>query len=214
MTGFLWFLIPFLVSFFTFACFSWTSSTPLTSDIVFPAITLFQLLSFPLHVVPFVIFSGVDAWISIGRLSSFLLGKELQGDAVVVQEREKVEEGDELVSVRDGEFSWKGENEEESTLQGIDLNIKVSCFRPSRLPHREPKLTQRLSLSQTGQLIALIGRVGSGKTSILSALLGEMSKRGGSVTVRGTVAYAAQQPFIMGGKFRAHSLMHRFETLS
>lgn len=46
----------------------------------------------------------------------------------------------------------------------------------------------------------MVGRVGSGKSSLLSAILGEMTKVEGSVIVRGTVAYAGQSPWIMGGK--------------
>jgi ABC-type multidrug transport system ATPase subunit len=43
-----------------------------------------------------------------------------------------------------------------------------------------------------GQLVAVVGEVGSGKSSLLNALLGEMRARGGSVSVAGTVAYTAQ----------------------
>ena len=48
-----------------------------------------------------------------------------------------------------------------------------------------------------GQFVALIGEFGSGKTSILSAILGEMNCLKGSVTVNGTVAYADQNPWIL-----------------
>lgn len=48
--------------------------------------------------------------------------------------------------------------------------------------------------------MAVVGRVGSGKTSLLSAVLGEMTKLDGSVTVRGSIAYCNQTPWIMGGK--------------
>lgn len=54
-----------------------------------------------------------------------------------------------------------------------------------------------LSLKK-GELLAVVGRVGAGKSSLLSAVLGEMTKVDGSVTVRGSVAYCSQQPWIMG----------------
>jgi len=49
-SNFLWSFTPFAVAFSTFALFSTISGKPLTSEIVFPAITLFQLLGFPLAV--------------------------------------------------------------------------------------------------------------------------------------------------------------------
>lgn len=49
-----------------------------------------------------------------------------------------------------------------------------------------------------------MGRVGAGKSSLLSAILGEMTKTDGSVTVRGTVAFCNQQPWIMGGTIRSN----------
>jgi ATP-binding cassette subfamily C (CFTR/MRP) protein 1 len=47
----LWNGIPLLVAFSSFATAAVTSSRPLTSDIIFPAIALFMLLQFPLAMV-------------------------------------------------------------------------------------------------------------------------------------------------------------------
>ena len=64
------------------------------------------------------------------------------------------------MKVQGGCFSWEGDEEQATwRLQDIELNV-----RP-------------------GQLVALVGMVGSGKSSILSALLGEMKKDAGQVVV-------------------------------
>uniref|UniRef100_A0A665TXJ3 ABC-type glutathione-S-conjugate transporter n=1 Tax=Echeneis naucrates TaxID=173247 RepID=A0A665TXJ3_ECHNA len=47
-----------------------------------------------------------------------------------------------------------------------------------------------------GSLVAVVGHVGSGKSSLLSAMLGETEKRSGQVTVKGSVAYVPQQAWI------------------
>jgi ABC-type uncharacterized transport system fused permease/ATPase subunit len=49
-------------------------------------------------------------------------------------------------------------------------------------------------------------RVGSGKSSIISALLGEMYKLSGEVLLRGSVAYVAQTPWIMNATLRENIL--------
>jgi ABC-type cobalamin/Fe3+-siderophores transport system ATPase subunit len=44
-----------------------------------------------------------------------------------------------------------------------------------------------------GSLLAVVGPVGSGKSSLLSAILGEMEIKSGDVRVEGSVAYTSQQ---------------------
>lgn len=44
-----------------------------------------------------------------------------------------------------------------------------------------------------GSLVAIVGTVGSGKSSLMSAILGEMEKEKGSVRIRGSLAYTSQQ---------------------
>merc|ERR1711871_1761696 len=51
--------------------------------------------------------------------------------------------------------------------------------------------------ASAGELIAIVGQVGGGKSSLMSAMLGEIKQLSGQVCVNGTVAYVAQQPFIM-----------------
>lgn len=60
-----------------------------------------------------------------------------------------------------------------------------------------------------GELVALYGRVGSGKTSLLSAIVGEMNKVEGTVQVHGRVAYAAQNPWIMSSSVRENITFFR-----
>eukprot|EP00884_Botryococcus_braunii_P005633 jgi/Botrbrau1/15070/Bobra.0286s0003.1 len=57
-----------------------------------------------------------------------------------------------------------------------------------------------------GSLTVLVGIVGSGKSSLLEAMLGEMQGCSGRVMVRGSVAYVAQQPWIMSGTVRDNIL--------
>jgi len=60
-----------------------------------------------------------------------------------------------------------------------------------------------------GQVVAVVGAVGSGKSSLVSALLGHMMREKGAACVRGRVAYAAQSPFIFSGTVRSNILFGR-----
>ncbi|CAH1795308.1 unnamed protein product [Owenia fusiformis] len=74
------------------------------------------------------------------------------------------------ISVQGGEFSW--DLKEAPTLKGIDVTVPE------------------------GRLIAIVGQVGSGKTSLISAFLGEMVKLKGSVQLKSNIAYVPQQAWI------------------
>ncbi|XP_048254590.1 multidrug resistance-associated protein 1-like [Haliotis rufescens] len=60
-----------------------------------------------------------------------------------------------------------------------------------------------------GQLVAVVGSVGAGKSSLLSALLGEMEKLSGSVQMKGSVAYVPQQAWIQHMTLRRNLLFGR-----
>ena len=57
-----------------------------------------------------------------------------------------------------------------------------------------------------GELVAVVGRVGSGKTALAAAFLGELKKWGGEVTLNGNVAYAAQGPWVLNATLRENVL--------
>ncbi|XP_045910385.1 ATP-binding cassette sub-family C member 4-like isoform X2 [Micropterus dolomieu] len=56
------------------------------------------------------------------------------------------------------------------------------------------------------QLLAIIGPVGAGKSSLLSAILGELSQSSGVVKVKGELTYTSQQPWILPGTIRSNIL--------
>lgn len=51
-----------------------------------------------------------------------------------------------------------------------------------------------------------MGQVGAGKTSLLSAILGEMNKTSGSVRINGSVAYVPQTAWIFNATLRQNIL--------
>lgn len=188
LANFTWSSTPFLVSCSTFAVFVLTQSTPLTVDIVFPALTLFNLLTFPLAILPMVITSIIEASVAVGRLTAFFTAEELQPDALTIEP--VVEQlGEESLRIRDGTFSWN-RYEDRNALE--DINFSVS----------------------KGELTCVVGRVGSGKSSLLQALLGELYKVKGEVIVHGSTAYVAQQAWAMNASVRENIVFgHRWDPI-
>lgn len=185
ISNFTWSTAPILVSCTTFAVYTLVSKKPLTTDIVFPALTLFNLLAFPLAVLPQVITSIVESMVAVERLVTFLSSGELQQDAVIRAPAVK-RTGQETVKIDNGTFSW-----------GADS---------------EPALNDINYTAHKGELSCVVGTVGAGKSSFLQACLGELHKKSGIVTTRGTIAYIAQTPWIMNATVRDNIVFgHKFD---
>lgn len=186
LANFTWSTTPFLVSCSTFGVFVLTSDKPLSTEIVFPALTLFNMLTFPLAVLPMVITSIIEATVAVGRLTSFFTAEELQPDAVVVKDA-AVHTGDVSLRIRDATFTWN-RNESLNCLENINFE------------------------AHKGDLSCVVGRVGSGKSSLLQAILGDIWKINGEVTVYGNIAYVAQQPWIMNASVKENIVFgHRWD---
>lgn len=72
--------------------------------------------------------------------------------------------------------------------------------------HTEYTLNQVSLRVQPQTLVALIGPVGSGKSSLIQAILGELPIETGSIDVNGAVSYASQEPWLFSGTVRTNIL--------
>ncbi|KAI4538920.1 hypothetical protein MG293_011187 [Ovis ammon polii] len=90
-------------------------------------------------------------------------------------------DGERIVDVKDFTASWD-EGSETPALQGLSFTV-----RP-------------------GELLAVVGPVGAGKSSLLRALLGELPLSQGKVSVHGRIAYVSQQPWVFPGTVRSNIL--------
>jgi ABC-type multidrug transport system fused ATPase/permease subunit len=182
---FSWTIAPFLVSIATFAIYTMDGSL-LTPQKAFVALALFNLLRFPLAMLPMVITSAVQAQVSIARLKKFLLLEETNPDNVI---RSPPPHGGParkdrpLVSIDQGMFAWK--------LDGFNTvpvlkNINLKVYPET--------------------IAAVVGPVGCGKSSLMSATLGQMEKMQGDVRMAGTVAYVPQEAWIQNATLRENIL--------
>ncbi|XP_051024187.1 LOW QUALITY PROTEIN: multidrug resistance-associated protein 1 [Acomys russatus] len=189
MGTFTWVCTPFLVALSTFAVYvTVDEKNILDAEKAFVSLALFNILRFPLNILPMVISSIVQASVSLKRLRIFLSHEELEPDSI---ERWSIKDGEGVSSVtmKNATFTWvRGEP---PTLSGISFSIPE------------------------GALVAVVGQVGCGKSSLLSALLAEMDKVEGHVALKGSVAYVPQQAWIQNDSLRenilfGHPLQERY----
>ncbi|XP_040491207.1 multidrug resistance-associated protein 1 isoform X3 [Ursus maritimus] len=180
---FTWVCTPFLVALSTFAVYvTVDKNNILDAQKAFVSLALFNILRFPLNILPMVISSIVQASVSLKRLRIFLSHEELEPDSI---ERRPIKDGRgaNSISVKNATFTWA--RSEPPTLSGITFSIPE------------------------GSLVAVVGQVGCGKSSLLSALLAEMDKVEGHVAVKGSVAYVPQQAWIQNDSLRENILFGR-----
>ncbi|XP_030839751.1 ATP-binding cassette, sub-family C (CFTR/MRP), member 1 isoform X4 [Strongylocentrotus purpuratus] len=173
-TSFTWTCAPVLVSVTTFAVYVISDENNiLDAEKAFVSIALFNILRFPLSIMPNLISNMVQTSVSLKRLEKFLKNEQLDPQNV-----DHFNMPGHSITVDSGHFTW--DREEKTTLTNINLDIKQ------------------------GSLVAVVGQVGCGKSSLLSALLGEMEKVDGKVFVQGSVAYVPQQAWIQNATLRSN----------
>ncbi|KAI4307898.1 hypothetical protein L6164_031025 [Bauhinia variegata] len=145
---------------------------PLESGKILSTLATIQILQQPMYSLPDAIAVIAQTKVSLERIASFLCLDDLQPDII-----EKLPRGASNIAIEivDGNFSWDFSSTTH-TLQNI--NVKVGH----------------------GMKVAVCGTVGSGKSSLLSCILGEVPKLSGTVKLCGTKAYVAQSPWIQSGK--------------
>ncbi|NXK05703.1 MRP6 protein, partial [Herpetotheres cachinnans] len=158
----------FLIAFVMFAVYTLVDNTHvLDAQKAFVSLTLINILNTAHSFLPFSINAAVQAKVSLNRLAAFLNLKELNPESWSRNTSNCVQAS---ITIRNGTFCWSKETS--PCLRRIDLTVPQ------------------------GSLLAVVGRVGAGKSSLLSALLGELEKTDGCVTMRDTAAYVPQQAWI------------------
>nr|XP_058898291.1 ATP-binding cassette sub-family C member 4 isoform X3 [Kogia breviceps] len=149
----------------------------ITASRVFVAVTLYGAVRLTVTLFfPSAVEKVSEAVVSIRRIKNFLLL-----DEITQCNPQLPSDGKMIVDVQDFTAFWDKASET-PTLQGLSFTV-----RP-------------------GELLAVVGPVGAGKSSLLSAVLRELPPSQGLVRVHGRIAYVSQQPWVFSGTVRSNIL--------
>ncbi|OMP89081.1 ATP-dependent bile acid permease [Diplodia seriata] len=195
-----WSGAPIIITFLSFFFYTIIEKKDLVPSVAFTALSLFQLLRIPLDQLADMVAHVQESKVSVDRIEEYL--NEPETDKYKQLKSEEFDENDEpLIGFDHGTFSWgNGESED----GGLD-----DAFKMLDMDVRFP----------VGQLSVIVGSTGCGKTSLLMALLGEMTLIQGKVYLPGgrcredlspdpdtglteSVAYCAQQAWLMNGTIK------------
>ncbi|KZT29756.1 multidrug resistance-associated ABC transporter [Neolentinus lepideus HHB14362 ss-1] len=221
--------VPVLAVILSFVTYALTGHN-LNVAIIFSSLQWFNIIRLPLSMLPLVFASVAQAVVSLQRISKFLLAEELSDTWEVDLESKNAVEVD-------GDFVWEkitklsteekgkttyGEKDKElnnKTRKKVKDGVKEKDVLPTAAPkaaqteaEEQPFELKGLNLKiSRGKFVAIVGQIGSGKSSLLQAMLGEMRKKKGSVTFGGSVAYAPQTPWIMNASLKENVLFGQTE---
>ncbi|PTB42046.1 hypothetical protein M441DRAFT_190301 [Trichoderma asperellum CBS 433.97] len=197
--------MPIFASMLSFITYSLTNHGLAPAEI-FSSLALFNGLRIPLNLLPLVLGQVIDAWSSLQRIEQFLLEEEQEEDVILKPE------GEHAIELVNTSFTWEktpAKEADKGSASKDKKSKKVEALKPAAQPvttedsastlveEREPFKLQDLNL-QAGrnELIAVIGTVGSGKSSLLAALAGDMRKTGGDVVFGASRAFCPQYAWI------------------
>ncbi|KAH6689594.1 ABC transporter [Plectosphaerella plurivora] len=216
--------LPIFASMLAFITYSLTDNTMAPSR-VFSSLALFNGLRMPLNLLPLVLGQVVDAWSSVKRIQEFLLAEE-QEEVVTWKP-----EGKHAIEMRDAGFTWErtktqdpqsgatgagkaGKDGEKQPKQEAPAPGAAAVQRPASAgdssggstlleEEREPFKLQGLDFEiGRNELVAVIGTVGCGKSSLLAALAGDMRKTSGEVVLGAKRAFCPQYAWIQNATVR------------
>ncbi|KAI1776106.1 ATP-binding cassette transporter protein YOR1-like protein [Hypoxylon cercidicola] len=215
--------LPIYASMLSFITFSLTDHG-LPAAQVFSSLALFNGLRMPLNLLPLVIGQTVDAWSSLKRIQEFMLSEEQEEDVILEPE------GRSAVEMHGASFTWERTPTQDSE-KSVEKKGKTGSPQKGTKPapkagnnggsseessedtastlveEREPFKLQDMNLEiGRNELVAVIGTVGSGKSSLLAALAGDMRKTSGEVVLGASRAFCPQYAWIQNASVRKNIL--------
>ncbi|XP_021426879.2 multidrug resistance-associated protein 4 [Oncorhynchus mykiss] len=167
-----------IIVFITFTIYVLLGNT-ISASRVFVTVSLYSAVRLTVTLFfPSAVEKLSETRISVRRIKTFLLLDEIVKSNHGFLQEEKQEPS---VEIQDLICYWD-KSQDAPSLQNLSLTVKSE------------------------QLVAVIGPVGAGKSSLLSSILGELPHDKGVLKVKGQLTYASQQPWVFPGTIRSNIL--------
>ncbi|KAJ9119779.1 hypothetical protein QFC22_003489 [Naganishia vaughanmartiniae] len=209
-------LLPTLAAVLSFMTYS-LAGNELTTATIFASLQLFNVIQFPMQVLPTVFSFLSDGHVAIGRMSKILKAEETSCEFIVRSEQEHAIDvsgdfvfetveasvhGDKQVASR----NLTGEESEQNDVpelpipmvppQPLATNKQLGPFTLNDINLHIPR----------GSFVCILGHIGSGKSALLRALIGEMKQTRGTVTFGTSASLVTQLPWIQNASVKDNIL--------
>ncbi|ODV82409.1 uncharacterized protein CANTADRAFT_19963 [Suhomyces tanzawaensis NRRL Y-17324] len=171
---------------------------------IFSSISLFNVLSQQVILLPMALSSGTDALLGITRVGEFLCADELDPEELRIEadgpKREQMEKENLALEVQNASFEWEtfdlDDNAEEANEKKQEKVAKTDSSDKDEKYESESDASSEIVFSglhnidlkiQKNEFVVITGLIGSGKSSLLSALSGFMKRTQGAIDVNGSL---------------------------
>eukprot|EP00357_Protocruzia_adherens_P031519 CAMPEP_0115001824 /NCGR_PEP_ID=MMETSP0216-20121206/17633_1 /TAXON_ID=223996 /ORGANISM="Protocruzia adherens, Strain Boccale" /LENGTH=1370 /DNA_ID=CAMNT_0002367287 /DNA_START=20 /DNA_END=4132 /DNA_ORIENTATION=+ len=210
---------PTAISTLTFVFYAGVAKKELDAPTIFAAMTIFNIIQGPIRGLPNLINSFIQNRVSLIRVQDFLRAKEIDMTRIL-REPAPFTDDELAVQIQNGWFSWgKDSNAHEvkqvsvketgtsktTAAEGgyIELQDTKEDLENTSNDGLGPVLSDINLEIPSGQFVAIVGDVGSGKSSLLSAMIGDIEEYDSaevqtkpSVRILKNLAYSSQEPWL------------------
>ncbi|KAG0705743.1 ABC protein [Suillus ampliporus] len=193
--------IPVLAATLAFITYTLTTHN-FNVAVIFSSLSLFQLLRQPMLYMPLALSAIPDASSAIKRLTPIFHAELISEDALVIDKDQEP-----ALLVKDATFEWESFEKD----SGEAFSSKKGA-RDKLAPGKDAPLFRVKNVTMSiprGQLVAVVGPIGSGKSSLLQGLVGEMRKISGHVSFGGRIGYCPQTAWIQNATLRDNVIFGR-----
>ncbi|XP_033647176.1 ATP-binding cassette sub-family C member 8-like [Asterias rubens] len=212
---------PILLTLVSYSLYTKLTGLPLTPAVAFSSLAAFNQLLLPIFILPFVLMTTINGVVSTRRLKVFLAAPEIED---IIDNQPTIKNEVEVRQPRHKVYINKKPEDRRRLLSNQD-HVDITATPPSRLPADVAcQINGSFSWNETasaptlpniqldipaGKLTMVIGQVGSGKSSLLAAILGEMTTVSGGVQWNekcSTIAYGAQKAWLLNTSLKENIL--------
>jgi ATP-binding cassette subfamily C (CFTR/MRP) protein 1 len=202
------------------------SSEAMDPALLFSSLALINSLRLPINLLPTAVSQLIGAYASLMRIQNFLNAEEIEESASVdygaehaivlhdagftwascIRDTKRLSAGQDCLEYQDN-ASCKNQGEDKNSGTCLVENFQDSVIT-AELEEPVAKKQQPFKLSELNlqigrnELVAVIGGVGSGKSSLLAALSSHMQKTSGTFTIGASRALCLQPPWIQNSSVR------------
>ena len=193
------FLLPLFSSLISIVLYQKVFEEVLTLGEIFFIISIYNIIMHPLSTL----FWGLDcffnALVSIQRIDDIFKYPDEIENSVIKENDINLDIGE--VIIENGEFAYDEKKWKE-------FHFKINNKKNTKIPDfKINSILKDFNFEiKKGEFISIIGKVGSGKSSILKSLVGLLFKKKGKIRKNGKLAYVSQNPFLINATIRENIL--------